>query len=69
MTDCENSAKRKGASGAKAAPMRSGYPMERIAVDITGELLRAENGNKYILVVGDYFTNGQRVFLCQIRKP
>ena len=35
---------------------RSGYPMERIAVDILGELPVTERGNKYVLVVSDYFT-------------
>jgi len=33
-----------------------GYPFERIAVDIMGPLRLSERGNKYILVVGDYFT-------------
>ena len=43
----------------KRAPMqvaRSGYPMERIAVDIMGELPETDRGNKYVLVVSDYFT-------------
>ena len=37
--------------------VRSGFPMERIAVDILGELPIIERGNRYILVIGDYFTN------------
>ena len=36
--------------------VRSGYPMERIAIDILGELPQTNKGNKYILVVSDYFT-------------
>ena len=36
--------------------VRSGYPMERIAVDILGELPETEDGNKYILVIVDYYT-------------
>ena len=36
--------------------------MERIAVDILEELPRTENGNKYILVVGDYFTKWTESF-------
>jgi hypothetical protein len=34
----------------------SGYPMERIAADILGELSKTNDGNKYILVISDYFT-------------
>ena len=35
---------------------RSGFPMERKAIDILGELPITERGNRYILVIGDYFT-------------
>jgi hypothetical protein len=59
ISGCEQCAKRKGPQQTKKAPMqvtRSGYPMERIAVDILGELPETPNGNKYILVVSDYFT-------------
>ena len=65
VVGCEKCAKRKGPNRTKIAPMqivRSGYPMERIAVDILGELPRTENGNKYILVVGDYFTKWTECF-------
>ena len=34
----------------------SGYPMERIAADILGELPNTNDDNKYILVISDYFT-------------
>ncbi|CAG2213721.1 unnamed protein product [Mytilus edulis] len=43
----------------RKAPMQvkeSGYPMERIAMDILGELPASEKGNKYILVISDYYT-------------
>jgi len=33
-----------------------GYPFERVAIDVMGPLRRTERGNRYILVVGDYFT-------------
>ena len=46
--------------------VRSGFPMERVAVDILGELPITERGNRYILVIGHYFTNGQNVMLCRI---
>ena len=33
-----------------------GSSFERIAVDIAGPLALSENGNKYIMVVRDYFS-------------
>ena len=33
-----------------------GSPMERIAIDVLGPLPITETGNKYILIVADYFT-------------
>ena len=36
--------------------MVSGFPLENVAVDILGPLPVTEKGNKYILVVTDYFT-------------
>lgn len=62
---CDKCAKRKGPTKTKQAPMqilRSGYPMERIAIDILGELPVTERGNKYILVVADYFTKWTECF-------
>lgn len=40
----------------------SGYPLEKIATDILGELPQTANGNKYILVVADYFTKWTEAF-------
>jgi len=34
-----------------------GEPMERSAADIAGPLPTTKDGNKYIVIVGDYFTN------------
>ncbi|KAJ8916397.1 hypothetical protein NQ315_014607 [Exocentrus adspersus] len=36
-----------------------GAPFERIAIDVAGLFPRSEAVNRYILVVMDYFTNGQ----------
>ena len=40
----------------------SGYLMERLATDLLGELPMTSNGNKYILVVADYFTKWTESF-------
>jgi len=59
IAGCETCSKRKGPLQTKRAPMqivRSGYPMERIGIDILGELPLTENGNKYVVVISDYFT-------------
>ena len=34
----------------------AGEPMERIAIDVMGPLPETERGNKFIVVIGDYFT-------------
>ena len=33
-----------------------GAPLERIAINVTGPLPVSDRGNKYVLVVSDYFT-------------
>ena len=34
----------------------AGHPMDRVAMDIIGPLPKTQQGNKYILVIGDHFT-------------
>ena len=56
---CEKCGARKSSSRALRTPMqveRVGNPLERIAMDILGPLPETPRGNKYILVLGDYFT-------------
>ena len=65
VAGCEMCQKGKDPIPTKRAPMqeaRSGYPMERIAVDILGELPVTERGNRYVLVVSDYFTKWTESF-------
>ena len=62
---CEKCARKKNPNPTKVAPMqivRSGFPMERIALDILGPLPVTEHGNKYILVISDYFTKWTESF-------
>ena len=56
---CDTCASRSGPPKKPKAGMRTynvGTPLERIAVDITGPFTPSDQGNKYVLVVGDYFT-------------
>lgn len=62
---CSVCATKKSATPNSRAPMqpiRAGYPMQVIAVDITGPLPESEAGNSYILVVGDYFTKWMEAY-------
>ena len=50
---------RKGTTPRPRAHLQSvqaGYPMQLVAMDIVGPFPESESGNKYILVVSDYFT-------------
>ena len=56
---CDVCAAKKGPSKRQRAPMAQynvGAPMERIALDILGPLPLSDKGNKYLLVLSDYFT-------------
>ena len=41
-----------------------GAPFERIETDIAGPFPTTKQGNRYILVVGDYFTNYLNYMIC-----
>ena len=56
---CELCAARKSPPRSNRAPMQqvlAGGPFQRVAMDILGPLPLTDRGNKYILVLGDYFT-------------
>lgn len=65
VTGCDTCTMRKSPNKKKVSPMEivpSGMPMDRIATDILGELPITEDGNRYILVVSDYFTKWTEAF-------
>ena len=42
--------------------VETGFPMERIAMDILCELPETSGGNKHILVISDYYTKWTECF-------
>ena len=57
--NCDLCASRRGPPRKQRAPMHQynvGAPAERIALDVLGPLPTTESGNKYVLLVADYFT-------------
>lgn len=65
VAGCSTCMRRKGPQKTKQAPMqivRSGYPMERLAIDILGELPETRQGNRHIVVIADYFTKWTECF-------
>ena len=62
---CDVCASKKSPSKTRRAPLQQkpvGMPMERVALDIVGPLPETEKGNKYLLVVGDYFTKWMEAY-------
>jgi transposase InsO family protein len=57
--ECRDCQERKGPPRKPRGGMQQyvvGAPLERVALDILGPLPESNNGNKYILIVADYFT-------------
>ena len=54
--DCAESKSPSSTARGPLIPSRVGYPMQRVALDLFGPLPVTRRGNKYILVVTDYFT-------------
>ena len=62
---CETCMAKKGPQHVPQAPLQIvgvGAPMERVAVDIAGPFPVSSAGNRYIIVVIDYFTKWPEVF-------
>ena len=56
---CPECATRKLKAPRRRAPLgtiTAGYPTQIMAVDLLGPLPESDNGNSYVMVVGDYFT-------------
>ena len=59
VRQCYTCASKKSPTKRRRAPLQQyvvGEPMQRTALDILGPLPETERGNKYVLVVGDYFS-------------
>ena len=62
---CTNCAQKKPPAKKNKAPLGQyliGAPLERVALDIVGPFPRSDSGNKYVLVLGDYFTKWMEAY-------
>ena len=62
---CGVCASRRGPRPALKAPMKTynvGAPLERVALDVMGPLPVSDRGNRYILVIGDYFSKWKEAY-------
>ena len=69
--NCDICAQKRGPQKKIIAPLKTvnvGAPMERIAIDVLGPLPKTEAGNKYILIIADYFTKWVEAFLLPNQK-
>lgn len=65
VRQCNVCASKKSPAKKRRAPLQQdtvGMPMERVAMDVVGPLPETERGNKYILVVGDYFSKWMEAY-------
>uniref|UniRef100_A0A3B5QVZ8 Gypsy retrotransposon integrase-like protein 1 n=2 Tax=Xiphophorus TaxID=8082 RepID=A0A3B5QVZ8_XIPMA len=61
-TSCASRARPQKTPQAPMGTVQVGAPMERIALDIMGPLNETERGNRYVLVIQDYFTKWTEAF-------
>jgi hypothetical protein len=65
VAGCSFCSQKKPPNKKKRAPMQiveTGFPMERISMDILCELPVTSGGNKHILVISDYYTKWTECF-------
>lgn len=63
--ECQLCARTKHVNLKARAPMKTvgaGSTLERVGIDILGPLTETENGNRFILVVGDYWTKWMEAY-------
>ena len=68
---CGPCQKRKSPSKSFRGPMKQyqvGEPLERVAIDILGPLPESNLGNKYVMIVSDYFTRWTEAFALPNQK-
>ena len=68
---CEVCEKTKPSTRTLRAPMKTCVaerPMERVAIDILGPLTETDNGNKYIIIIADYFTKWTEAYAVPDHK-
>ena len=66
--DCAQSKGPPARPHGKLTKVITAAPLDIIAIDILSGLPQTENGNKYLLVLTDYFTNGSKHFRFQTLK-
>ena len=68
---CDTCEKTKPSTKTLRAPMKTCVaerPMQRVAIDILGPLTTSEQGNKYIIIVADYFTKWTEAYAVPNHK-
>lgn len=66
VSRCTECAAKKNYGRKRRAPLQQsivGFPMERIAMNILGPLPKTLRGNRYVLVISDYFTKWTESYL------
>ena len=64
-TECQKAKNVTKKPRAKLQVSKVGAPMERVGIDILGPLTQTRRGNRYVLVISDYFTRWTEAFAMQ----